>query len=620
MTIRASDGTAFSTTGSTEEWGQADGHRASQRFSLSPSIASSTTSAANSDAGEECHNAEWQMFSLEQQSQVGHVQSGDIEGLTTAYSQALLAGPCSFSTGSDLIAAVHDALPENAGVSEQEPVPSINLQDFIAAGDPSAATNVSPRADSDHLPCSQTTSYNASWAAVQAGSGYEQAEPRLTITSSGTDSQASQEVHGAGQIPSLAMQTFFVPQDEIIGLPSSTNVKDHVKDSTWNATSALKEGTTLRPPQHSTLGRSSSFSGRSNVAGGRTHHDHHVAMPNSVSQPHYIRPQARPDNPLRSFSFSHVLDGQSCNPALVTPGSSQSPSSFASFASTPLNGDAFDGHGRPHTSAGTFTQGSCFLDSPVSSTLSSPAGWDHPLPVEDFNGEETYQASAHAMNSGAALSVPDLTAFSPDTMQHALPSAARVARTRSYHRQDLSSPATSIASARDDLAGAPLQVQQPFLHRQFQLDNLRSSSAQAAACSQARSMPLSSFGSPYHDPYTGVITKRSRGRRVPSKPEEMTNIGKSGKVYTCKVPGCGKLFKRSEHLKRHIRSIHTDEKPFLCEICHKRFSRHDNLNQHMRVHGVGAGSGFARSDNSTSALSSSSSSVGAGESPELSYV
>lgn len=88
------------------------------------------------------------------------------------------------------------------------------------------------------------------------------------------------------------------------------------------------------------------------------------------------------------------------------------------------------------------------------------------------------------------------------------------------------------------------------------------------------------------NPYAGLITKRSRGRRVPNKPEEMNNLGKSGKVYTCKVPGCGKCFKRSEHLKRHVRSIHTDDKPYLClyPACNKRFSRHDNLNQHARVH------------------------------------
>ena len=81
----------------------------------------------------------------------------------------------------------------------------------------------------------------------------------------------------------------------------------------------------------------------------------------------------------------------------------------------------------------------------------------------------------------------------------------------------------------------------------------------------------------------GIITKRSRGRRVPSNPDELSNLGKSGKVYTCKVPGCGKCFKRSEHLKRHVRSIHTNEKPFTCH-CGKTFSRHDNLNQHARVH------------------------------------
>ena len=78
--------------------------------------------------------------------------------------------------------------------------------------------------------------------------------------------------------------------------------------------------------------------------------------------------------------------------------------------------------------------------------------------------------------------------------------------------------------------------------------------------------------------------------------------------YMCKVPGCGKCFARGEHLKRHVRSIHTNEKRELpsyplcaCTMltarllsslahkcpypgCGKDFSRHDNLGQHMRVH------------------------------------
>lgn len=49
-------------------------------------------------------------------------------------------------------------------------------------------------------------------------------------------------------------------------------------------------------------------------------------------------------------------------------------------------------------------------------------------------------------------------------------------------------------------------------------------------------------------------TPRSRGRRVSNIP------GCNSRMFTCKADSCGKVFKRSEHLKRHIRSIHTLEK------------------------------------------------------------
>ncbi|CAE6454394.1 unnamed protein product [Rhizoctonia solani] len=85
------------------------------------------------------------------------------------------------------------------------------------------------------------------------------------------------------------------------------------------------------------------------------------------------------------------------------------------------------------------------------------------------------------------------------------------------------------------------------------------------------------------------LTKKSRGRRVPTKIVTVpsTGVGKSARTFTCTVDGCGKCFNRGEHLKRHIRSIHTDEKPHVCPVqkCGKTFSRHDNLCQHMRVHG-----------------------------------
>lgn len=60
------------------------------------------------------------------------------------------------------------------------------------------------------------------------------------------------------------------------------------------------------------------------------------------------------------------------------------------------------------------------------------------------------------------------------------------------------------------------------------------------------------------------LTKKSRGRRVPTAGDpaaEGENVeGKKGRVYVCKVQDCGKCFSRGEHLKRHIRSIHTHEK------------------------------------------------------------
>lgn len=86
-------------------------------------------------------------------------------------------------------------------------------------------------------------------------------------------------------------------------------------------------------------------------------------------------------------------------------------------------------------------------------------------------------------------------------------------------------------------------------------------------------------GLPTDDEFAQMPTKRSRGRRPPCSPDlvlsndpnanpseaqirycGVTKTGKPKKIFLCKVPLCGKCFKRSEHLKRHVRSIHTNEK------------------------------------------------------------
>ncbi|KAG8739884.1 hypothetical protein FRC10_005018 [Ceratobasidium sp. 414] len=104
------------------------------------------------------------------------------------------------------------------------------------------------------------------------------------------------------------------------------------------------------------------------------------------------------------------------------------------------------------------------------------------------------------------------------------------------------------------------------------------------------------------------LTKKSRGRRVPTanstigEGDIVFQAGKDGekltRMFACTVDGCGKCFHRGEHLKRHIRSIHTNErherwltvaprKAHSCPEpdCLKTFSRHDNLIQHMKTHG-----------------------------------
>lgn len=52
----------------------------------------------------------------------------------------------------------------------------------------------------------------------------------------------------------------------------------------------------------------------------------------------------------------------------------------------------------------------------------------------------------------------------------------------------------------------------------------------------------------------------SRSRRKKSTPEMSKTPSGENRTFICVVPGCGKCFVRSEHLKRHVRSIHTHDK------------------------------------------------------------
>lgn len=53
--------------------------------------------------------------------------------------------------------------------------------------------------------------------------------------------------------------------------------------------------------------------------------------------------------------------------------------------------------------------------------------------------------------------------------------------------------------------------------------------------------------------------------------------------FHCSWEGCGRKFTRSDELHRHFR-IHTGEKNHICEVCQKAFSRSDHLKKHLMSH------------------------------------
>jgi len=168
-----------------------------------------------------------------------------------------------------------------------------------------------------------------------------------------------------------------------------------------------------------------------------------------------------------------------------------------------------------------------------------------------FIGEEDLSFDqTESFDFASIPSPPSTTASFEDTH--------RDKRTKMSHKQSRTAGPVINTAATDNQSGADQQTPADQGHESPESNDSGSSEAPAA-------------------PAPAPTSRRGRKQSLTEDPS---------KTFVCEL--CNRRFRRQEHLKRHYRSLHTQEKPFECNECGKKFSRSDNLAQHARTHGSGA--------------------------------
>lgn len=184
--------------------------------------------------------------------------------------------------------------------------------------------------------------------------------------------------------------------------------------------------------------------------------------------------------------------------------------------------------------------------------------------------------------------------------------------TYKQRRRRSSIPPSSVANSASQVSGSSSQATQYASHKPSDLRRSTSISAAAPAEQDEFNGPSANQeatqdGSPLpsleegveqiQDNQTGVVEElpsqdgveatvpaTTLGPVRRARSATMMELGPyPQKSHSCPIPSCGRLFKRLEHLKRHVRT-HTQERPYQCPYCSKAFSRSDNLAHHRRIH------------------------------------
>jgi len=81
------------------------------------------------------------------------------------------------------------------------------------------------------------------------------------------------------------------------------------------------------------------------------------------------------------------------------------------------------------------------------------------------------------------------------------------------------------------------------------------------------------------------VTRRCRRCKCPNCVSGQQSEPNKPKQHICHIPGCGKVYGKTSHLKAHLR-WHAGLRPFVCNwlFCNKSFTRSDELQRHLRTH------------------------------------